>query len=456
MADLTFNAVLRIDSAKLELQGYFRIVVDSQDMLLFLIAELPPDGNQEHRVPPGEKTARVGRAAKPKKRLVWVSRAALEQAAVSYLLRNVELKPDRRRPAPSAKLAGRHADYYKRARAAGAPLWNRQALATAFLRRGGLSALANEICAKNSVSRSTVYQWFFLLCQNGFHADSLRPRLHNCGAPGQRKPWGEASRCASDPTRPLRKKPGRKSDRMRHVETAKSTPATAGWTLHQERAFIAALRREIGPKTNFSKAYTPALIGAFSTSFRIENNIAIPELPALGTYPERRAARRLYKNYEDEISRLRRSTTDGNFLLNHRGLVGRSYKGASGPGYRYMADATRGNVYLRSSINRAWFIGRPIVYLIVDVWSTAVVGFHVCLDGPSWATAQLALFCACSPPEMMSEIWGISYVTGLDPHPTAPCELYVDRGELFTDGARDAADRIGSGNTASCFRPEPT
>ena len=199
----------------------------------------------------------------------------------------------------------------------------------------------------------------------------------------------------------------------------------------------------IGPKVKFTKAYTPALIAVFSTSFTLTNGVATPDLPVIGTYPDRRTARRLYNQDQDRLTRLRRETTAGNFLLNHRGLVGRSYKGASGPGYRYMCDATRGNVYLRSSVNLAWFIGRPIVYLLVDVWSTAIVGFHVCLEGPSWATAQLALFCAFSARQMMDEVWGITYMTGLDPSPTVPYELFVDRGELFCAGAKEAAARIG-------------
>lgn len=443
MADLSFNSVLMIESEQMNLKGYFRVVVDSPEMLLFLVAELPKEATDDHRVPSEEKTSRAGRKAKPNKRLVWVSRADLELAAATYFVRNVQMKPDKRRPLRVGKLAGPHAGYFERAKIAGALLWDRQSLATAFLKRGGLSSLVIRICERYAVSRSTVYQWFFLLCENGFHADSLRPRLHNCGGPGKARAWGERSRCVESPNRPLRKKPGRKSDKNRDPEHPERLVEAAGWTHQQERRFIIELRRLLGPQTNFSKAYAPAISSAFSNSFRVEQGIAIPELPPVGSYPGRRAARRIYKNYEGDLERQRRSTTAGNFLLNHRGLVGRSFKGAAGPGYRYMADATRGNVYLRSSINLSWFVGRPIVYLLVDVWSTAVVGFHVCLEGPSWVTAQMALFTAFSAPEITGKAWGISYTTGLSPNPTVCYELYVDRGELFTDRARNAAASIG-------------
>ena len=446
MADLTFNSISLISTETLK--GYFRVVVEGDDMLLFLVADLPKkkadstDLVDAHRVPASEKTAKAQRAAKPGKRLIWVSKAELEQAAVEHLLRNVELTPDKQQPARGATLAGRHAAYFDRAKLAARPLWDKLKIEKTFMRRGGLSALVRDICAEHKVGRATVYQWFYLLCQNGFHADSLRPRLHNCGGKGVRRPWGEGSRRNPDSLF-SRKKPGRKSDKGRHKSPEIPKTEPAGWSVHEERAFIAELRKTISPKMKFSKAYTPALLAVFSKSFTLRGGVATPELPALGTYPLRRAARRLYNEHEDRIERLKRSTTAGNFLLNHRGLVGRSYKGASGPGFRYMCDATRGNVYLRSSVNLAWFIGRPIVYLIVDVWSTTVVGFHVCLEGPSWATAQLALFSAFSQPEMMNEVWGITYMTGLDPSPTVPYELYVDRGELFCVGAQEAAERIG-------------
>ena len=59
-----------------------------------------------------------------------------------------------------------------------------------------------------------------------------------------------------------------------------------------------------------------------------------------------------------------------------RGLIARNWKGVSGPGHTWAIDSTVGDIYLRSSINRAWIVGRPIVYIIVDVWSTAIVGFR--------------------------------------------------------------------------------
>lgn len=84
---------------------------------------------------------------------------------------------------------------------------------------------------------------------------------------------------------------------------------------------------------------------------------------------------------------------------------------------------TIGDVYLRSSIDPNWIIGRPIVYVIVDVFSTAVVGFYVCLTGPSWDTAQVAIFNAVASSDLMSDLWGYDMRQSLFPAPTLTREI---------------------------------
>lgn len=107
-------------------------------------------------------------------------------------------------------------------------------------------------------------------------------------------------------------------------------------------------------------------------------------------------------------------------------------------------------------MNRAWIIGRPIVYLIVDVWSTAIVGFHVCLSGPSWETARISMFSTAAPEAMIAELWGIqSEMWSLDPCPGLPYALMCDRGEYLSAGARDTARDIGVNFAyAPSYRPD--
>lgn len=64
---------------------------------------------------------------------------------------------------------------------------------------------------------------------------------------------------------------------------------------------------------------------------------------------------------------------------------------SSGPGALLQLDSTLADVYLVSSLNRRWIIGRPVITIVIDVFSWMIVGFNVSLKNPGWETASLAL-----------------------------------------------------------------
>lgn len=79
------------------------------------------------------------------------------------------------------------------------------------------------------------------------------------------------------------------------------------------------------------------------------------------------------------------------FNKDYRAILNTSQSEVFGPGSRYQIDATIADVYLVSEVNRNWIIGRPIVYMVMDVFSRMVVGMYVGLEGPSWAGAMMAM-----------------------------------------------------------------
>ncbi len=62
-----------------------------------------------------------------------------------------------------------------------------------------------------------------------------------------------------------------------------------------------------------------------------------------------------------------------------------------GPGYLFEIHVVVGDIFLASMLDRRRIIGRPIIYIIVDVFSDLIVGMSVSLAGPSWQGAMLAL-----------------------------------------------------------------
>jgi hypothetical protein len=113
-----------------------------------------------------------------------------------------------------------------------------------------------------------------------------------------------------------------------------------------------------------------------------------------------------------------------------RPLLGNSTHEAIGPGFRYQIDATIADVYLVSKANAKDIIGRPVLYVVIDVWSRMIVGIYVGIERASWTSALMALlnagsnkvdFCAQYEISIEAEQW--------------PCEslssvILGDRGEL--------------------------
>ncbi|SEB19865.1 DDE-type integrase/transposase/recombinase [Variovorax sp. YR216] len=155
-------------------------------------------------------------------------------------------------------------------------------------------------------------------------------------------------------------------------------------------------------------------------------------IPPIGEYPNRRQVQRVLGGSKTLLERAIEKTTARHFEANRRGYSGRNWQGVGGPGHQWAIDSTVGKVFLRSSVNRAWIIGRPIVYVIVDVWSTAIVGFHVCLSGPRWEEARAALFNAVAGP-LFATTWGLDVPQPvLFPEPTLCFNLLCDRGEYLS------------------------
>ncbi len=93
----------------------------------------------------------------------------------------------------------------------------------------------------------------------------------------------------------------------------------------------------------------------------------------------------------DAAQRFRLEKGDTYFNQVARSRLGSTVEMASGPGSVYQIDATIGDIYLRSVANKEDSVGRPVIYLVLDMYSRMMVGYHVALHGPSWETARGAL-----------------------------------------------------------------
>ncbi|GAB4088290.1 transposase [Hydrogenophaga soli] len=297
--------------------------------------------------------------------------------------------------------------------------------------RGNLGRLVQNAVVKHKVSRGYVYNLWSLLCRFGLTSTSLRPRWYLCGARGKPRDLGKDGR---------KNKAGRKTLAQRinkKIYGHWGEPVQPGMNADWRAQIISADKRIPIPKPSMRERFKQIVASHFVKSLTYDDAGKIVALDLKqGEYPNYQQVKRILTVETSALEKILQKTSKGHFKRSLRGMNSCSWQGSPGPGLLYAIDSTIGDIYLRSSVNPEWIIGRPIVYIIVDVWSTAIVGFYVCLTGPSWDTAQVSLFNATASPALLSDLWGYEMRQSLFPAPTLPARLLCDRGEYLSKRAK--------------------
>lgn len=126
-------------------------------------------------------------------------------------------------------------------------------------------------------------------------------------------------------------------------------------------------------------------------------------LKALGVKPKEITVEELaeYPTYEQFYYFMRKETNavelarkragDIQYYKDMRPVLGTSAAEVMGPGSLYQIDATIADIYLLSEHDRTKIVGRPTLYVVIDVFSRLVTGIHIGFESPSWVSAMHAL-----------------------------------------------------------------
>ncbi|MDD4925571.1 MAG: transposase [Methylotenera sp.] len=429
MSLIIFNSVLKIDNV--EHKGFWRVVASSSESEVVFLACIPEKNESEPK-----KSIHSQSILKP------VPREILLDLHSTGILKIIELEVDPQLRRQPGDLDEKSQKIYQQRVKVMTDFFKHDKLCDALYSSRGLGELVSNAIKLHKCSRVYVYKLFKLLCVHGFEAGSLHDRYDMSGAPGVKRPFTEGGN-----------KVGPKTNIVK-VGGTEDFPQS-GVTAEDRVKIIAAYDRIPNPKPSFQEMYDQIIEKVYVNKYiqKLDGRVAV--MPPQGSFPNQRQVRYIIESCTSELDRLIAKTTAGHFTRNSRGLSGHAWEGIAGPGHRYAIDSTIGDIYLRSSINRAWIIGRPIVYIVVDVWSTAVVGFHVCLNGPSWETAKVALFSTVADPKLIGELWGYEARISLFPFPTLPYELMSDRGEYLSIAARNTSKELGYDATFNpAYRPD--
>lgn len=374
---------------------------------------------------------------------VWFDRDELATLQRRNLMFPVQIEPEA--PYFLEPVSERSKQELARRREIATPFLNLDRVRESLLTSGGFTPLLRQ-ATEQGCSRALAYKVLSLLCRFGFSERSLRDRRFGCGAPG------EPRYCAPGG----RKKSGRKTrkERLARAHGAPIAPEQPGMTLDWRNMIMTADDEISKLKIKMPERIDRILTSAFVKQFKFVDGVPVEiDLPK-GSYPNRRQIQRVLNREIPKLVALQQKTTQGHFNRNMRGLRGRMWLDVSGPGHTWCMDSTVGDIYLRSTIDRSWVVGRPVVYIVVDVWSTAVIGFHVCLQHPSWNVAKIALFNSACSPDLLSEVYGFTVNLALDPLPTLPASLWVDNGEYRSRAGRAFGIYIPDESFTPPYRPD--
>ena len=273
---------------------------------------------------------------------------------------------------------------------------------------------------KNRITEKTVYGYLRKFWQRGKNINALLPDYENSARKGETK--GASNQ---------------KRGRPRKDAKEKEIGEGINITDEERKIFKTAisLYYHTPKKNTFKTAYELMIQHFYQDQLLIDDNHGKSKIASREAIPTLGQFKYWYKKEQSDWQKAATSRYGSKeFNLNHRAILGNSTNQTTGPGSRYEIDATIGDVYLVSKYNRNWIIGRPVIYIAIDVFSRLITGIYVGLEGPSWVGAMMALANTVTDKVQFCQSYGIEINEEVWPCHHLPEILLADRGELKGKG----------------------
>ena len=361
---------------------------------------------------------------------VWRERETVELALKTTEARILTADPYARLVLPGDQLATKHQAHRDEIWQIISPLVETEAgqlRAEIFVakERGQLVAAMVE---KRGRSKRLIYRDLRRYWRGGQTKNALLPHFDRCGGKGQEHHSGDRKR-------------GRPSDLSKATNQAQGINADESVRQRFRRGIKLFYEKDKG--RSLSQAFDLTLKKFFNVGYERQNGVLVPVLLPTNELPSLTQFRYWY----DKERNLTRSLTTRlgarQFATQHRAILGDSTRMAFGPGWLYQLDATLADIYLVSALNPLRIIGRPVLYLVIDVFSRLIVGFSVSLEGPSWLGAMLALENTTMDKVALCQAHGLTIRPEQWPSHHLPQKILADRGELEGYNADQLVNGLG-------------
>lgn len=284
--------------------------------------------------------------------------------------------------------------------------------------RGTRGPLVERHAKLNRKTRKAILRFLYRFWKYGKIANAFLPVWEHSGSPGKTRAPKNAKR-----------------GRPRKCVVTGHDPTSTGVNVTAESEELLLLGYDLFYKNDnrhaVKGAYDLTLNRFFAAGYEERNGVLVPiprpahEVPTIGQF------KYVVKRERDatDVARARMGEIEWN--LKSRALLGTARDYMYGPGERFEIDSTIADVYLVSRYNRDWIIGRPVIYVVIDVYSRLIVGLYIGLIGPSWEGTCLALMNAFSNKVDYCQRFGITLTHDMWPAQHLPQKLLADRADLI-------------------------
>ena len=295
--------------------------------------------------------------------------------------------------------------------------------------------LVKALSKNTGIAESTIFDRLRRFWQRGSMKNALLPAFKERGwrdrDPNRKSKGGRT--IVPDTNRPLNAQGHVKVGRPSKL--SKVTGLPRGLNIYESirKVFLCAIRLFFETKEvkTLRETHQRMLETFFNTGYyKNKNGELVPALPPADELPS-------YKQFiywYGKVRKPKREATmrlgEARFNLSHRHVLGDASQMAFGPGSIYQIDATIGDIYLVSSLDRSRIIGRPVIYVVIDTFSHLITGLSVSLEGPSWIGAMVAIENATVDKVAFCKEYGITIEEWEWPSSRFPEGFLGDRGEL--------------------------
>lgn len=345
------------------------------------------------------------------------TREEIELICASGGIRLLVADPFAKLQRPEAKISEAHREYRDEAWKLIEPLVND--METGQLDKTGKifdPNIRGPLIAEHKKRKRHIYKYLRRFWQGGQTKNALLPYFDKCGGKGQKREKYESKPGRPDPLAQVSEKP-----------TGIVIDATKREFLWRGiKTFYFS-----GKEKTLTGAYSRTIETYFNRGYDLRGNVFVPILPPAEELPTpRQFTYQYYKYLRNPTQLLKAQHGERGFNLHHRAILGNSTQMAYGPGFLVQGDATIADTYLVSKRDRSRIIGRPVIYVIIDVFSRLIVGLSVSLEGPSWLGMMLALENMALDKVAFCREYGVEITEDEWPSHHLPEAILGDRGEL--------------------------